>query len=361
MDIGQAVDPGRLHNLVELEALAAERMDPAAFGYVAGGSWDEISLVDSVEAWRRHRLRPRMLRDLRSIDVTGSFLGRPAALPVAIAPMAAQGLADPEGEVAMTRGAVAAGIPMCLSTSASRSIEDVGSAAAGSDWWFQPYLIQDLGYTRSLVERAVAAGACVVVLTVDLPVLGYRERDRRSGYTMPSLANVAPAGGAARGRYGITDGQRSIGLTWDDVGTIRSWSDRPLVIKGILTAEDAVLAVDRGAAAVVVSNHGARQLDRVPAPVDVIAEVVDAVAGRAEVWVDGGIRRAIDILIARALGATGVLVGRPFFYGLAVAGSAGVERVAGILREELELALPLLGVPSLADIDRTYLWPGDPG
>jgi 4-hydroxymandelate oxidase len=351
------LDLSRIVRLDDFEALAAERMDPAAYGYVAGGSFDEITLAESVEAWRRYRLRPRMLRDLRTIDVSGSFLRRPAALPVAIAPMAAQELAHPEGEVEMTRGAVAAGIPMCLSTSASRSIEEVGAAAAGSDWWFQPYLIRDLEYTRSLVERAVAAGACLIVLTVDLPVLGYRERDRRTGFQMPPMANVVAAGGAARGRYGAIEGQRAIGLTWDDIATIRSWSDLPLVIKGLLTGDDARLAIEAGAAAVVVSNHGARQLDRVPAPIDVLAEAVAAVDGRAEVWVDGGVRRAIDILIARAMGASGVLVGRPFYYALAVAGSAGVERAAALLREELEIAMPLLGVASLPEVDRSHVQP----
>ncbi|HLA15753.1 MAG TPA: alpha-hydroxy acid oxidase [Candidatus Limnocylindrales bacterium] len=349
------IDLSRLVSLADFEAIAAERMEAAAYGYVAGGAWDEITLVESVEAWRRYRLRPRMLRDLRSVDVSGTFFGRRTALPVAVAPMAVQGLAHPDGEVAMARGAVAAGIPYCLSTSASRSIEEVGAAVGRGEWWFQPYLVKDLDFTRSLVERAAASGARAIALTVDLPVLGYRERDRRTGFTMPAMANIAEAEGAARGRYGAIEGQRAIGLTWADIATIRSWTDLPLAIKGLLTAEDAHLAIDEGAVAVVISNHGARQLDRVPATADVLEEIAVAVDGRAEVWVDGGIRRGIDILIARALGATGVLVGRPFFYALAVGGSAGVERAAAILSEELELALPLLGVASFQEIDRSHV------
>jgi 4-hydroxymandelate oxidase len=348
------IDPGRIVSLADFEALAAERMDPAAYGYVAGGSWDEVSLREATEAWRRYRLRPRMLRDVRSVDVSGTFFGRRAALPVAVAPMAVQGLAHPDGEIEMARGAVAAGIPYCLSTSASRTIEEVGAAVGAGEWWFQPYLIRDLDYTRSLVERAAASGASAIVLTVDLPVLGYRERDRRTGYAMPPMPNVEAAGGGARGRYGGIEGQRAIGLTWADIATIRSWTELPLAIKGLLRADDALLAVDEGAAAIVVSTHGARQLDRVVASADALEEIATAVDGRAEVWVDGGIERGLDILVARALGATGVMIGRPFFYALAAAGSAGVERAAAILREELEIALPLLGVASLAEIERSH-------
>jgi 4-hydroxymandelate oxidase len=349
------IDLSRIVSLADFEAIAAEVMEPAAFGYVAGGSWDEITLAENVEAWRRYRLRPRVLRDVRSIDVLGSFLGRPAALPVGIAPMAVQELAHPDGELAMAAGAAAAGIPYCLSTTSTRTVEEVAAAIPGAEWWFQLYLVSDLGFTRSLVERAAAAGARAIVLTVDLPVLAYRERDRRSGFELPQLANLVEAGGAARGRYRDIEAQRAFGLTWAELETIRGWSDLPLVLKGILTAEDARLAVEAGAAAIVVSNHGARQLDRAPATVHVLEEVATALGGRAEVWVDGGVRRGLDILTARALGATGVLIGRPFFWALAAGGQAGVERAAAILREELELALPLLGVGSPGEIDRSYV------
>ncbi len=350
-----SVDLTRIVSLADFEAVALERIDAAAFGYVAGGSWDEITLAENVEAWRRHRLRPRVLRDVRSVDVSGSFLGRSSALPVAIAPMAAQALAHPDGELAMAAGAAATGIPYCLSTTSTKAIEDVAAVIPDAEWWFQLYLVQDLDFTRSLVERAVSSGARAIVLTVDLPVLAYRERDRRSGFELPTLANLVGVENAHRGRYGGIEDQRALGITWADLEAIRGWSDLPLVLKGILTSEDARLAVDAGAAAVVVSNHGARQLDRVSATADVLEEVAQAVAGRVEVWVDGGIRRGLDILIARALGATGMLVGRPFFWALAAGGQAGVERAVAILREELELALPLLGVGSIEEIERRHV------
>jgi isopentenyl diphosphate isomerase/L-lactate dehydrogenase-like FMN-dependent dehydrogenase len=268
--------------------------------------------------------------------------------------MAVQAMAHPDAEGAMARAAAAVGVPIVVSTSASMSIEAVAEAAPDADRLFQLYLVRDLGDTRSLVERAAAAGYRAIVLTVDLPVLGYRERDRRSGFVMPRMPNLGAArgtaAGAARGRYQGLDDQRAIGLTWADLATIRSWSDLPLVLKGIVSPEDARLAVEHGVAAICVSNHGARQLDRTLSTADALPGVIEAVAGRAEVWVDGGIRRGLDIAIALALGASGVLVGRPLYWALAAGGQAGVERALAILREELEIALPLLGVASIAGL-----------
>ncbi len=337
-------------SLYELEAPGRERMAGPAFDYVAGGSWDEITLAENDAAWRELRFVPRVLTDIRSIDVSGSFLGRPSALPVAIAPMAVMAMAHPDGEGAVARAAATAGIPDVVSTSASASIEGVAAAAPDADLLFQLYLTKDLEYTRSLVERAAAAGYRAIVLTVDLPVLGYRERDRRSGFTLPAMPNVDPASGAARGRYAGLEDQRAIGLTWDDLGTIRSWSSLPLVLKGIVAADDARRAVEHGVDGIVVSNHGARQLDRTIATARVLPEIVAAVDGRSEVWVDGGIRRGLDVAAAIALGASGVLVGRPFYWALAAGGQAGVERAISILREELELALPLLGCASITEL-----------
>lgn len=349
------VDLDAVLSLDGFEPLARERMEPAAFGYVAGGSWDEVTLRENVDAWQRRRFRPRVLVDLRSLDVSGTFLGRPSALPVAVAPMALHGLAHPEGELATTRAAAAASVPFCLSTSSSRTIEEVAAAAPDAERWFQLYLVHDLDYSRGLVERAAAAGYRALVLTVDLPVLGYRERDRRTGFVMPPMGNLVDAPAAPRGRYGEIEGQGSMGLTWADLATVRGWSSMPLVLKGILTAEDARLAVEHDVAAIVVSNHGARQLDRSPATVDVLEEVVDAVEGRIPVWVDGGIRRGLDVLIARALGAEGVLLGRPLLWALAAGGQAGVERAFAILREELGIALPILGAASLDEVTRAHL------
>jgi 4-hydroxymandelate oxidase len=349
---------GAIVNLLEFEAPARERVRGPAFDYIAGGSWDEITLAENDAAWREFRFVPRVLTDIRSVDVGGAFLGRQSALPVAIAPMAAQAMAHPDAEAAMARAAASAGIPMILSTSASMTPEDVSAAAPDADRLFQLYLLKDLGYTRSLVERAAGAGCRAIVLTVDLPVLAYRERDRRNGFALPRMPLVDAAGGAARGRYGGLDNQRAIGLTWADLAGMRSWSRLPLALKGILAPDDARLAVEHGVDAIIVSNHGARQLDRSLATAHALPGVVEAVDGRAEVWVDGGIRRGLDVAIALALGATGVLVGRPFYWALAAGGQAGVERAIAILREELEVALPLLGSASTAAVRReTVLGP----
>ena len=345
-------DLAAMVNLMDFEAPARQRMAAPAFDYVAGGSWDEITLAENEAAWREFRFAYRVLTDIRRIDVAGSFLGRPSGLPIAIAPMAAQAMAHPEAEVAMTRAAATAGIPMILSTSASFTAGEVSAAAPGADLLFQIYLISDLGYTRELVEGAAAAGCRAMVLTVDLPVLGYRERDRRSGFTLPRMPNVEGSQdpSAPRGRYAGLDDQRAIGLTWGDLETIRSWSRLPLVLKGIIAPDDARIAVEHGVDAIVVSNHGARQLDRAVCTAEALADVVAAVGGRTEVWVDGGIRRGLDIAAALALGASGVLIGRPLYWALAAGGQAGVERALAILGEELELALPLLGCASVGDL-----------
>lgn len=341
-------------SLREFEAPARGRLAGPAFDYVAGGSWDEVSIAEADAAWLEYRFVPRVLTDIRRVDVCGTFLRKSSSLPVAIAPMAAQAMAHPDAEGAMARAASAAGIPMILSTSASMTAADVLAAAPGADCLFQLYLLHDLGYTRSLVEGAAAAGCRAIVLTVDLPVLGYRERDRRSGFVLPRMPNVvaAPSAGLDRGRYAGLDDQRAIGLTWGDLEAVRSWSDLPLVLKGIVSPDDARLAVEHGVDGIVVSNHGARQLDRTIAPIHALEAVVAAVAGRTEVWVDGGVRRGLDVAIAIALGATGVLVGRPLYWALAAGGQTGVERAIAILREELELALPLLGCTSIADLRR---------
>ncbi len=343
-------DLAALVSLHDFEAPGRARMAGPAWDYVAGGSWDEITLAENDAAWRTLRFLPRVLTDIRAVDVSGAFLGRPSALPIAIAPMAVQAMAHPDGEAAAARAAGAAGIPYILSTSSSLSIEAVAEAAPEADLLFQLYLVRDLAYSRSLVERAVAAGFRAIVLTVDLPVLGYRERDRRSGFALPAMPNVTGADGAARGRYAGIDDQRSVGLTWADLPEIRSWSGLPFVLKGIVAPDDARRAVDLGVDAIVVSNHGARQLDRTVATAEALPAIVEAVGGRAEVWVDGGIRRGLDVAAALALGATGVLVGRPMYWALAAGGQAGVERAIAILREELEIALPLLGASSMASL-----------
>jgi 4-hydroxymandelate oxidase len=354
-DLLPAVDLGAIVKLADFEPFARERMLGPAYDYVAGGAWDEVTLRESDEAWQAYRFVPRVLRDLRTIDTSGTFLGRGAALPIAVAPMAAQTMAHPGAEAEMLAGAAASGIPFCLSTSSAMSLEDVADAAPDAERWFQLYVIGGFDYSRRLVERAEAAGYRAIVLTVDLPVLGKRERDARSAFVLPPMSHMDAADAERQHRYGGLDNQRIAGLTWETLAEIRSWSSLPLVLKGILSPADAVLAVEAGAAAVVVSTHGGRQLDRSISSAAALAGVADAVAGRCEVWVDGGIRRGLDIVTAIALGATGVLIGRPFYWALATAGRAGVERAADIIRGELALALPLIGAASLAGLDRDAL------
>jgi isopentenyl diphosphate isomerase/L-lactate dehydrogenase-like FMN-dependent dehydrogenase len=355
------IDLTRIVALREFEAFARLAMAPDAFDYVAGGSWDEETLAENDAAWHRYRLRPRVLVDVSSVDTSAQLLGKRSAMPVAIAPMAVHALAHPDGEMATARAASDAGIPFTHSTTSSRSIEEVAAAAPDGRRWFQLYLQRDRGRTRELVERAAAAGYEALLLTVDLPRLGYRERDRRSGFELPPLGNFSPtapathAAGAHAAGFEMLDDQQEVGLTWDDVGAIRSWSNMAFVLKGILTEEDARIAVEHEVAAVVVSNHGARQLDRVAAAIDVLERIADAVAGRTELWVDGGVRRGLDLLIARALGARGVLIGRPILWALATDGEAGVARALEILREEFEVALTLLGTPTPDAITRGHV------
>jgi isopentenyl diphosphate isomerase/L-lactate dehydrogenase-like FMN-dependent dehydrogenase len=355
------IDLTRIVALREFEAFARLAMAPDAFDYVAGGSWDEETLAENDAAWHRYRLRPRVLVDVSSVDTSAQLLGKRSAMPVAIAPMAVHALAHPDGEMATARAASDAGIPFTHSTTSSRSIEEVASAAPDGRRWFQLYVQRDRGRTRELVERAAAAGYEALLLTVDLPRLGYRERDRRSGFELPPLGNFSPtapathAAGAHAAGFEMLDDQQEVGLTWDDVGAIRSWSNMAFVLKGILTEEDARIAVEHEVDAVVVSNHGARQLDRVAAAIDVLERIADAVAGRTELWVDGGVRRGLDLLIARALGARGVLIGRPILWALATDGEAGVARALEILREEFEVALTLLGTPTPDAITRGHV------
>ena len=346
--------------LSEFESLARAVMDPAAFDYVAGGAWDELSLGEAEAAWRRRRLRPRVLVDVSRIDPSTTMAGARSALPIGIAPMAAHGLAHPDAEPAVARAAAAADIPFTASTMSTVPMEEIAAAAPDATRWFQLYTQADPGRTQSLVERAEAAGFRAILLTVDLPTLGYRERDLRSGFDLSvPHGNFIDAGpdhashdGTLEGGYDLISETIDRGLAWDDLRAMRSWSSLPILLKGILTAEDARLAIDHGVDGIVVSNHGSGQLDRTIKTADALEEVVAAVDGRLEIWVDGGIRRGLDVVTALALGARGVLVGRPILYALAAAGEAGVTRALEILRQETILAMTLLGAPTVADLTR---------
>jgi 4-hydroxymandelate oxidase len=352
------VDLARIVSLHDFEAPARERLHPAAWAYYQGGAWDGATLRDNAAAWDGWRLRPRVLRDVSAASAASTILGRPAALPVGIAPAALHGLAHADGELATVRAAAGAGVVTVVSTVASRSIEEVAAAAPDARRWFQLYHQRDPGVSRSLVERAAAAGYEALVLTVDAPVLGYRDELLRLPFdpgedAYPNLPrrDVWRAGGELDE---ILD-MRGVPLTWDSLDEIRSWVPLPLVLKGILTAEDARTAVDHGVDAVWVSNHGGRQLDRSPSAIDVLEEVVDAVEGRTEVYLDGGVRRAPDVLVALALGATAVFAARPFLYALACAGEAGVTRALDILRAELDRALAIAGVTSPGELGRAHV------
>ena len=343
--------------LRDFEPLARERLHPGAWGYISGGSWDEATLRDNPEAWARYRLLPRVLRDVSRVDTSTVVLGRTAALPFGVAPAALHGLAHADGECATARAAAAAGTIFCLSTAASRSIEEVAAAAPDARRWFQLYPTEDRDFTRALVERAVRAGYEAIVLTVDLPVFGYRESDRRLAFEMAadSLAHFARD---ERGQsFEEIIAKAYVPITWDDLAVIAGWSSLPLIVKGVLHPEDARLAAEHGAAAVWVSNHGGRQLDRTPAAADALRPVLDAVADRVEVYVDGGIRRGTDVVTALALGARAVFAARPFLWALAVAGEAGVARAFAILREETELAMALLGARSVAELAPEHVLP----
>ena len=324
-----------LLNVADYERSAEERLDPAAFGYFAGGANDEWTLRENTAAFNRWVLRPRMLVGVSELTTTTTVLGTELSFPVLVAPMAFQGVAHPEGEVAMARGAAAAGTGMCLSTLATAAIEEVRGAAR----WFQLYWSPDRGVVQDLVGRADAAGYQAIVVTIDLPVLGRRERDLRTGFKTPVQIDsvVDPS------------------LTWRDLEWLRSLSLLPVLVKGVLTAEDAALAIEASVDGIVVSNHGGRQLDGIAASLDALPEVVEAVGDRAVVLMDGGVRRGTDVVKALALGAEAVLVGRPALWGLAVGGADGVERVLTLLREEVELALALCGCSSPDDVTRAHV------
>ncbi len=348
-------------NLAELEAIARTKIERTAWDYYAGGADDEVTLRENVAAYGRLRLLPRAFVDVSSVTLATTVLGTPIAFPVLVAPLACQRLAHPDGEQATARGAAASGTIMVVSTLATTRLEDVAAAAPDAPRWFQLYVYKDRGLTRSLVERAVAAGYRAIVLTVDTPRLGRRERDVRNAFTLPpglELANFAgdvaktPSTEGASGLASYASANLDDAVTWDDLAWLRSLSELPLAVKGVVRADDARRAVDAGARAIVVSNHGGRQLDGTIATIDALPAVADAIAGRAELYVDGGIRRGTDVLKALARGARAVLLGRPILWGLGAGGAAGVAGALALLRAELDHALALAGCPSVHDVPR---------
>ena len=348
-----------LVNVSDYERAAAAKLDAGVLGYFAGGAGDETTLRENVEAWGRWRLRPRALAGHREWSARAEVFGAEASMPLLVAPVAYQRLVDPEGEVAMARAAAAAGTVMCLSTLATTRPSALAEAVPEGRRWFQLYCFSDHGVTRAMMDEAVASGFEAIVVTVDAPRAGNRERDLRTGFAIPEGLGVPSVQAALGSEREVTIAETfalmDAALSWADFERIAADCPLPVLVKGIQTAEDAALAVEHGAAGVVVSNHGGRQLDRAPATADVLPEAAESIAGRVPLLVDGGIRRGIDIAIALALGADAVLVGRPALWGLAVGGERGARRVLELLRAELELTLALCGCPTPAELGPQHL------
>jgi 4-hydroxymandelate oxidase len=331
--------------LGSLEARAREVLDPGPLAYYGSGADDELTLRDNIAAWQRIRLRPKMLVGVAERDLSTTILGRPRPHPLIVAPMAYQRLAHADAEPGMAAAAAATDSIFTLSTLATTAPPDIPRDGAR---WFQVYVFKDRGVSRALVERAVEAGFEALVLTVDLPVLGMREADHQLGWTLPEgigIPSVDAAGRTSNMTVADTAALLDPGLTWDDVTELADSSPLPVLVKGVLRADDARRAVDAGAAGVVVSNHGGRQLDTAVATADALPEIADAIGAGADVIVDGGIRRGADVLKAMALGANGVMVGRPALWGLALGGEAGARRVLKLLLADFDRVLALSGVP----------------
>jgi 4-hydroxymandelate oxidase len=355
-----AANKDNLISLADYERAAHEMMPVGAHSYLAGGAGDEITLRDNLAAWGRLALRPRVLVGVGARDLSVELLGRRRPHPIVVAPTAFQQLAHRDGELATARGAAATETIMCLSTLANSSPEAVAEAAPGAARWFQLYVFKDRGVSHDLMLRAADCGYEALVVTVDLPLFGIRERERRSGVRSSAAEQVASAAAAGASGEMTPDDFGALvdpDLRWPDIERFVSESPLPVIVKGILTADDARLAAEHGAAAVIVSNHGGRQLDTVVSGADALPEVVEAVGDRVDVLVDGGIRRGTDVVKALALGARAVLVGRPVVAGLAMGGREGVQRVLEILRDEFDNALGLVGAPRAAELDPTFIAP----
>jgi 4-hydroxymandelate oxidase len=363
MDDDRSAPPARPLNLDEYEAAARARLPAMVYDYYAGAADDEITLRANRSAYGEIFLRPRVLQDVGTVDTSLELLGERLSVPILLAPTAFQKLADPQGELAPARAARAAGSLLVASTLSTTPVEDV-ARAVGGPFWFQLYVYRDRELSREMVARAKAAGCTALCLTVTFPVAGNRERDVRNRFMLPPGLEMANFTGLSQARFPAAEGsglasfvaqQFDPTLTWEAVDWLREISGLPVLVKGVMTPEDAVLATEHGAAGIIVSNHGGRQLDTAEPTIRALPRVADAVADRVPVLVDGGIRRGTDVVKALALGARAVLIGRPVLWGLAAEGEAGVERVLWLLTEELRRAMALTGRPSLAAIDRGVL------
>ncbi|XP_065907551.1 2-Hydroxyacid oxidase 1-like isoform X2 [Dysidea avara] len=356
--------------LADFEVHFLQSLDRIARDYFTSGANQEQTARDNVEAFKRYRLRPRMLKDVSNVNMKTTIMGNEIDFPIGIAPTAVQKMAHPEGEVATARAASSMNTCMIASTWGTTSIEEVAQANGSGLRWFQLYVFRNKQITMNLIQRAEQAGYKALVVTVDQPVVGKRLTDDRNKYSIPShlkLVNVNTDG--LRSVHNPLDTQQSTEsvvhqythslmdskLTWDTITWVKSFTKLPVIVKGVLTGEDAKLAVQLGVDGIIVSNHGGRQLDGVLATIDVLGEVVEAVEGRVEIYVDGGVRQGTDVLKALALGAKAVFIGRPVLWGLAYQGQTGVEEVLRIVKEEFKLAMALSGCAKLSDIQPSLL------
>ncbi|HKA82929.1 MAG TPA: alpha-hydroxy acid oxidase [Acidimicrobiales bacterium] len=376
----------RAASVADLRAIARRRLPRGVFDYIDGGAEDERTLAANSAAFAAVTFRPRVLRDVGEVDPTTTLLGRPLPLPLVLAPTGFTRIADPDGELAVARAAARAGVPYTLSTLSTRSIEEVAAASAGPKW-FQVYVWRDRGLVKEMIGRAASAGYEALVLTVDTAVLGRRERDVRRGFSLPPtigpgtlidgavhpgwtwrflrsepirFANVQESAGVGDGTTAVTlsdyvNTQFDPGLSWRDVEWMRSEWHGPLVVKGIQTVDDARLAAQAGVEAIALSNHGGRQLDSAPAPLDLVAPVADAVGAGLEIICDGGVRRGSDIVKAVALGARACMAGRAYLYGLGAAGERGVDHVLGLLDADVRRTMALVGASGVAELGRALV------
>ena len=351
------------------EAKAAEMLEPGPFGYIAGGAGTEATMRANLEAFERRRLRPRMLAGNLERDLSIEVLGLRSPVPFLLAPIGVLSIAHPDAERALARASAATGVPLILSSAASTSMEDVALELGGAPRWYQLYWFSDRGIAASLVDRAAEAGYSAIVVTLDTLILGWRPRDLRLGYlpflhgeglaqffsdpVFRSLLDTPPEEDVVGASVRALSLFSNLGLTWDDLDWLRERTELPILVKGILSAEDARTALEHGADGIVVSNHGGRQVDGAVASLDALIEVRDARGAGPTVLMDSGIRGGSDVLKALALGADAVLLGRPYVYGLAVGGQAGVEAVIRQLAAEIDLTLALIGGRSVRELDRT--------
>lgn len=374
----------RAVNVGSLRAIARRRLPGGIFDYIDGGAEDEFTLRRNVEAYQNLEFRPRVLSDVSTVDPSTVVLGRRVPIPVVLAPTGFTRIVTPAGELDVARAAERFGLPYTLSTLATRSIEEVRSVSDG-DLWFQVYVWRDRGLVADMLQRAADSGYSTIVITVDTAVLGRRERDVARGFSLPprlspgilvdgllhpswtwqflksdpiQFANLTRPDGDNASPVNLAqyvNSQFDSSLSWQDIAWFRErWGGR-ILLKGVQTVEDAELAVDHGVDGIVLSNHGGRQLDGAPVPIELLPNVVEAVGGRTEVYCDGGVRRGSDIVKAVALGATAVFIGRAYLYGLATAGATGVTHVLELLRNDVERVMALIGASNIQDVTRGHV------